>query len=78
MPGQSYTRIGRGLGLECSEAATEHACRASPGPAPGQFSLQVGAPGGQEPRLPQAAWRRRHLGVVLTLAGEEGPEEEPR
>lgn len=43
----------------------------------GQDSLQVEAQGARGAAAPRAAWRC-HLGVVPTLAGEEGPEEEPR
>lgn len=35
-------------------------------------------PWGHEERSSGGSAWRRHLGVVLTLAGEEGPEEEPR
>lgn len=58
-------RIRRGLCLGCSYAATEHARRASPV---------------KTPSVRPSGWKRwvGHLGVALTLAGEEGPEEEPR
>lgn len=65
-------RIRRGLCLGCSYAATEHARRASPGRPPVKTPSVC-------PTVP-SGWKRwaGHLGVALTLAGEEGPEEEPR
>lgn len=71
---QYWDSLTRGSGdgsarMRC--AATEHARRAH-GPGPGPDSL-----GGTRSSALRAAWWR-HLGVELTLAGEEGPEEEPR
>lgn len=67
---QYWDSLTRGSGhgsarMRC--AATEHARRAQ-----GLDSLRV-----YRSSALRAAWWR-HLGVELTLAGEEGPEEEPR
>lgn len=51
------------------------------GPAAGRLLLMTrsgGSTGWTGAMAPAGCVVRRHLGVVLTLAGEEGPEEEPR